>query len=176
MRMIIDGYNLLRTMRQLRKQEPPGVLENERNWLLNWLADLLKQTRDPKPEVTLVFDGKNSPSARANPSSIQRGIHVVFATQGEADDWIELEVGQSSSPKSLAVVSEDKRIVQFARKKGCKTLSCFDLEDFLAQWAGEKVAPESEKPSSAGPEDLRMLEELMRSEKAKASFKKLSEL
>jgi predicted RNA-binding protein with PIN domain len=106
----------------------PRSLEPARRRLL----DLLRHAHDLEADrVTVVFDAAHAP-ALAAAEEVVHGIQVRFAVGlDQADDLIELLIRQAPSPRELAVVSNDRRIQQAARRRGCTVLGCGDYLDVL---------------------------------------------
>src|SRR5262249_26446922 len=113
---IIDGYNLLYALGAMPERAGPGALENARQSLLGLLAGGFG---DEAGCVTVVFDAAQAP--RGVPAACEyRGVQVRFAVQQEeADDLIELLIRQSSAPRRLTLVSDDRRLKEAARRRDC---------------------------------------------------------
>src|SRR4051794_15010603 len=113
---VIDGYNLLHAMGALGGKAGPHGLEKARGRLLGMLHGAMGEESSA---VTVVFDAAHAPPGSARDQDAH-GIHVKFATgKQEADDVIEQLIRQSSSPKTLHVVSDDHRLHQAAKRRGC---------------------------------------------------------
>jgi predicted RNA-binding protein with PIN domain len=124
---VIDGYNLLHAMGVLGGRVGPGGLEKARARLLGLLAGAFKAESSA---VTVVFDAAKALPG-GEPEIEDRGLHVVFAVgKQEADDVIERLIRLASAPKSLHVVSDDRRVQQAARRRHGVALGC---EEFLLQ-------------------------------------------
>ena len=83
-------------------------------------------------DVTVVFDA-SVPPGDFPISSTYRGLRVIFAYGDEdADSRIEYILGHDSSPKSLTVVSSDRRIRDAASRRRARPLTAdafLDLKD-----------------------------------------------
>ncbi|MFQ3592105.1 MAG: hypothetical protein SNJ82_02820, partial [Gemmataceae bacterium] len=75
---------------------------------------------------------------------------AVFSYEREADDLIEDRVHKESDPARLTVVSDDQRIREAARRKGCVVLRCLDYaERHLLRGPTRAIAVEPpEKPAT----------------------------
>ena len=144
MRYLIDGYNLLHFLGLMPHREAPKGLERSRGKLLGMLHGAFGDRSD---QVTVVFDGRNAP-ADASLALEHKGIQVRFADQ--ADDLIELLIQRESTPRRLSVVSDDRRLQQAARRRGCPDLGCGPFLDALA--AGRpRAQPEAKDPAAKPP-------------------------
>jgi predicted RNA-binding protein with PIN domain len=127
---LIDGYNLLHAMGVLRGRVGPNGLEKARQRLLGLLAGGFG---DEATSVTVVFDAANAPPGAAEALEF-RGLHVRFAVrQDEADDLIEELLRRESAPRRVTLVSDDHRLQQAARRRGCSIQGCGDFLDWLAR-------------------------------------------
>jgi predicted RNA-binding protein with PIN domain len=134
---LIDGYNLLHAMGVMHGRLGPTGLEKARLRLLGLLAGTY--TAEEASRVTVVFD-----AAGAVPGATEvqehKGIHVRFAVKHpEADDLIEILIGHDSAPKQLAVVSDDHRLQQAARRRHCHVVGCADYLEWLSRHRRERL-------------------------------------
>ena len=116
MALIIDGYNLLNAAGLTERRSGKAGLRESRQALLNFLAWAIDSKELARTIV--VFDaGKNAP--RNLPRSVRyRGMTVKFAAQyDDADTLIEQLIRQDSAPRSLTVVSSDRRLQRAARRR-----------------------------------------------------------
>lgn len=160
MRFLIDGYNLLFAVwpaegRQLRAREWPRFRQR--------LLDRLRQRHGGSAEpVTVIFDASRAPSA-APPEEDYKGVHVRFAVgYPSADDLIEELIRTDSAPSRLTVVSDDRRLRDAARRRGCQVTGCLDYFEGVEHPPSPKE-PRNEpppKPEGPSPEEVeRWLEE-----------------
>jgi predicted RNA-binding protein with PIN domain len=106
---LIDGYNLLGTV---RKADEQYAAMNEAG-LCALLAEYLRRMRH---EGRIYFDG-TGPRDKAGLLSLGN-LEVIFTGPGvEADHRIAEEVEQSSAPKFLAVISSDREVRASAEKR-----------------------------------------------------------
>jgi len=127
---LIDGYNLLHAMGVLGGRLGREGLAKARLGLSGLLRGALKEDAS---RVTVVFDAAGAPPGLVGDQESQ-GIHVRFAIgQEQADDLIEFMIRESSAPKQLAVVSDDRRIRKAAQRRGCISVGCADFLDELAR-------------------------------------------
>lgn len=105
---LIDGYNLLRAV---QKQEEFSALTDVQ--MCRAISDYLSCVRD---RGHIVFDGVGPPDKAAFGGI--PGLEVYFSGPScEADDVIEEKIADNSAPKSLVVVSSDRRIRSAAAKR-----------------------------------------------------------
>jgi predicted RNA-binding protein with PIN domain len=152
---LIDGYNLLFAYlgvppsRKLSK-----ALERARRRLL----ELLRSGHIEQPgDVTVIFDAAHAPPGA--PAELDHhGIHVAFAVHHErADDLIETLIRQTSTPRQLTVVTDDRRIQQAARRRHCTVRGCADYLEALERSSPErssKPEPSAAKPQTVSGEDM----------------------
>jgi predicted RNA-binding protein with PIN domain len=125
---LIDGYNLLHAIGLLSGKVSRTGLERARGRLLGLLHGALG---DEAKQVTVVFDAARAPPG-ADAEQDYHGIQVRFAVgELEADDLIEQLIRKASAPKQLAVVSDDLRIQEAARRRRCTVLGCSAFLDTL---------------------------------------------
>jgi uncharacterized protein len=124
--LIIDGYNIVAPI------APPGRggdsmwLHHERMGLIRRLAQRLPQA--VRERTCVVFDAKDPPRSLPGTDEVAdrfvfEDIEVRFAVDyDEADDLIEELIISETVPKSLMVVSSDRRIQTAATRRGAMTL------------------------------------------------------
>ncbi len=117
--LVIDGYNLLRAIQNLTEHS-----SNITDVQLCQIVD--EYLYRIKKRGSIVFDGVGPREKEA--FNNLRNLEVVFSgTSHEADDVIEKLVRQSSAPKMLTVVSNDRRIKAAAKKRKATTVDCVDF-------------------------------------------------
>jgi hypothetical protein len=102
--------------------------------------------------VRVVFDGQAAPAE--TPEADYRGLRVRFAYKATADDAIEEELSRTP-PGGAVVVSDDARLHEAARRRGCPAWGCMKFVDWLIEPAKvpRASAPAAEKPEPAGAEE-----------------------
>src|SRR5262249_22660364 len=114
---LIDGYNLAHAMNLMSGALGPQGLEVARLKLLDHVC------RAPDKKICVVFDASASP--RNAPSrQVYKGILVLFAKRGSADDLIEELIAEERYPEDLIVVSDDNRLRLAGHRRGCSLLGC----------------------------------------------------
>ncbi len=109
MPLLIDGYNLLGA---IHKSEEQHALMDEAG-LCRMVSDFLRRMRK---DGRMYFDG-TGPRDKSAVTGLSN-LEVIFSGPGvEADDRIEEEIEQSTSPRFLTVVSSDRRIRDSAGKR-----------------------------------------------------------
>jgi predicted RNA-binding protein with PIN domain len=148
MRYLIDGYNLMHAVwpaeaRQLRPRAWPRFRQR--------LLDRLRKSEPEATSITVVFDSAAS-RADAPAGEEFHGIHVRFAAgYPSADDLIEELIRTDSAPSQLTVVSDDRRLRDAARRRGCAVCGCLDYFESL----GRPPAPAGDVPETNGkPEEV----------------------
>jgi uncharacterized protein len=137
MHYLIDGYNLLYQVGRLQAGRS-AHLESARLELLRLLQSRLKEE---DARVTVVFDAQGAP-ARVREEQEYHGIEVRYTRREEADDLIETMIRSAPSPQRLTVVSNDRRLKEAARRRGCLVMECLDFW----VWLTERPRPDSPLP------------------------------
>lgn len=134
---LIDGYNLMHAAGAVGgKKLGPEAFRRRRRQFLNKLADAMGGER--ARQTTIVFDATSPPKDFALESSY-KGLSLIFALGDEnADARIEHLIGQHSAPKSLTVVSSDRRIRQAATRRKANTIKADDFLDLVDRWKAQK--------------------------------------
>jgi predicted RNA-binding protein with PIN domain len=153
MRFLIDGYNLLHAVwpaegRQLRARAWPRFRQR--------LLDRLRDRHATRAgAVTVVFDAKRSPP-RGSAEETSGDVRVRFAVgYPSADDLIEELIRTDSVPARLTVVTDDRRLREAARRRGCTVAGCLDYIENLEHPppARPAEAPPA-KPEGVAPDEV----------------------
>ncbi len=118
---IVDGYNLIYRIKELKKQQP---LERRRRILISSL-EKFKLSMSPRNRVTVVFDGKENVYPLTKLSEI---IEIVFSKLTNADEVIKKMVYSTKAVKNIVVVTDDREIINYIKKLGAKHMAG---DDFL---------------------------------------------
>lgn len=137
--LLIDGYNLLHAAGWACAGLPKGRLEAARRQLIDWLADAPAR-KSGAARFLVVFDAQKSP--HSSPPADHRGVEVRFAHRQTADDLIEAILNDGASRGRVAVVSNDGRLHESARRRGAEGWSCQRFMDWLLEYEGGGGAPE----------------------------------
>jgi uncharacterized protein len=118
MHLLIDGYNLLHVTDLFGQGAAAGTLQGSREALLAFLARALNDRE--RKQTTIVFDAAGAPPGL--PTIVPwEGITARFARgYDDADALLEELIEQHPAPKSLTVVSGDRRVQRAARHRGAK--------------------------------------------------------
>jgi predicted RNA-binding protein with PIN domain len=125
MRLLIDGYNLMFAVGLLGKRFGPDGFRKVRQRFLNDLAAALGPIE--AHQTTVVFDAAAPPDDGPR-ELVHKGITVLFAVDDDdADSRIERLIAHHPSPRTLTVISSDRRIRQAAtrRKARVETADAF---------------------------------------------------
>jgi predicted RNA-binding protein with PIN domain len=143
---LIDGYNLLHAA-GFAGAGKASRFKHTRNRFLNWIADA-GPVKAGTACVRIIFDAQNGAGdPREQP---YRGLFVRFAFQQTADDLIETLLAAETTPASVAVVSNDSRLREAARRRGAASWTCEAFIDWLE--TGSPGPGVSAAPSPAIPE------------------------
>ncbi|MBM3978920.1 MAG: hypothetical protein FJ304_01290 [Planctomycetes bacterium] len=145
MTFLIDGYNLMFAAGLAGRTTPAAHFERARARFLDWLAD----GATGRAELRVVFDAQQAPAASLE--SAHRGVRVRFAFRQTADDLIEQILATEPRADRLAVVSNDARVREAARRAGSAVTSCEEFMDWLVLGERGASAPCSDKPEEDKP-------------------------
>lgn len=138
MRFIIDGNNLLHALGKLTARSTLSAFDAARRWLAG------RAREAHRTEVIIVFDGQPPPRQRRDEPGPPR---VVFSGRATADDVIEELIRSDTGPRQLTVVSDDLRLREAARHRGCVSLRCLDYaEEHLLGGGRQQAAPRPVAP------------------------------
>ncbi|MFC1699724.1 NYN domain-containing protein [Candidatus Omnitrophota bacterium] len=131
MKYIIDGYNLIHQVPELKGKR----LRSQREWLIRRLESAQAQNKQFK-ELTVVFDG---PSQVVAPQ-IHSPVRVIFSRGADADKKIKQMIESSTFARDITVVSDDREVRFYISSVGAKKSS---VREFL-----NKVNQPSKQKSS----------------------------
>lgn len=118
MPLLIDGYNLLHVTGIFGGGEGPGTFQRTREALLNFLAASLDE--DERTTTTVVFDAAEAPPGLPD-TLVHKQLQVRYARDyPDADSLIEELIEAFPAPRTLLVVSSDRRIQRAARRRRAK--------------------------------------------------------
>ena len=121
-----------------RAGEPTRIVSSQAPPVPEHLADALGPERCR--ETTVVLDA-TTPPADFPLESVYQGLNLVFALGDEnADARIETLIAAHSAPKSLTVVSSDRRIRQAAQRRRARSLTADEFLDLLERFQNHQAA------------------------------------
>lgn len=153
--IIIDGYNLLHTLGTRRSLGGPGNLQRAREELAGRIAARLEP--EQRMRTTIVFDSNSENRDLPEVLDVQ-GIRVEFARGfADADSKIEHMLQQHSAPRSVVVVSNDRRVRQAAERRRARPVDCESWFDSLESSQRQAEAePAKGEPAEAMKEGAEM--------------------
>lgn len=145
--IIVDGYNLIRRLPDLRWYERES-LEAGRAALVQMLAAYRRVRGHHR--ITVVFDGGANATGSHGPQRAA-GIDVRFSPPGQTADGVIVRLAQEGRTGTL-VVSSDRAVARAAAAAGAAAASC---EEFaarleaaaLAALKGGELDDEDERPA-----------------------------
>src|SRR5262245_17620996 len=146
MRFLIDGYNLMHAMGLLNGPVGPHGLAKARAAFFGRLTTVHTDI----DTVTVVLDARGA-LAGADEEETHGSVQVCYTLREEADDFIERRIAHDSAPARLVVVSNDHRLRDAAKRRGCDSWSCGDYVDWLERTQRERFRTkptEPDKPAS----------------------------
>jgi predicted RNA-binding protein with PIN domain len=126
MKIIIDGYNLIRQSESLRRFERYSLEEGRRE-LIRRLS-LFKRLRGHT--VIVVFDGWISGSAREERHN-EGGITIIYSKRGEKADEVIKRLAMKGG-SAITVVTSDRSIADFIGRRGNVTIASPEFEDRIS--------------------------------------------
>ncbi len=123
--------------------------------------------RQTKTKILLVFDG-NPDLNFIGPDFQQKKFSVIFPSSGgNADETIKDLIIELSDRRRWFVVSSDREIKSFARRKGIKPLSCREFDRLLKKTFREhrKIRELVKKEPSLSPLEIEQWLERFKGEK-----------
>jgi predicted RNA-binding protein with PIN domain len=118
MQIIIDGYNLIFALRQMREDESRFDPNLQREKLLELL---LRYKRRNPVRIHVVFDGRRTDYRSIMTGNVGGILCSYTPPEVEADELMMELIQDSSAPKSLLIVTGDRKIRSLAHKRRCKT-------------------------------------------------------
>ena len=136
MRIIIDGYNLIRRVPELREIDRAD-LEEARESLLR---ELSAYRSGKGHRITVVFDGAGSVHLGGSREKVA-GITVVYSAQGRSADQAMGEMFRNG--QADVAVSADREVAETARRAGVTPVTpehCWDRvqEEAYRRYKGEE--------------------------------------
>jgi predicted RNA-binding protein with PIN domain len=123
LRIIIDGYNLIRQSLTLRSYDYLDIAKG-REKLIEKLAHYRTLKHHP---ILVVFDGWQEGNP-AEQRTEEKGIDIIYSKRGEkADELIKRLV--SKSREELIVVTSDREITHFCKSKRCEVIPSPSFEE-----------------------------------------------
>jgi len=146
MRVIVDGYNLIRNSSYLSQIERQD-LEAGRRELLRRLSEYQRRKGH---QVLVVFDAAESAYSSRRHERIA-GISVTFSRKGETADEV-IKGLASAGREGLVIVTSDRELATFAEKHGSFAIAADEFEqrmtpsaEFLAKEKQEEEEEEMDR-------------------------------
>ena len=142
MRVIVDGYNLIRNSPDLSRIERVD-LGAGRQELLRRLG---QYQRRKGHQVLVVFDAAESIYSSRRQERIG-GVSVTFSRKGETADEV-IKGLASSGREGVVIVTSDRELASFAERQGAYTISVVEFEQRMLALPAfpEKDIQEQEEP------------------------------
>ncbi|UCB57660.1 MAG: NYN domain-containing protein [Candidatus Omnitrophota bacterium] len=148
MKYIIDGYNMIHKMSQLRGK----ALRTQREGLIAFL-ERAQEKEERLKDLTVVFDGRRD----ILPYPAHSNVKVIFARGTDADAKIGQMIESSSFARDIAVVSDDRRVRSYAGRHKAKKIS---VKEFLKKLSSSCAKKDAFK--LGGAEAVKINQELER--------------
>src|SRR5262245_23498364 len=138
MRLLIDGYNVIRRSSILSERERES-LEAGRRALLGLLG---RFARDRGDQFTVVFDGAGPGSSTGSGD-----VRIIFSSARESADRVLIRM---AGAQGGAVVSDDREVLRAAARVGAV---CITAREFLARLEAVEGAPRDGLETEKDAED-----------------------
>ena len=123
LRIIIDGYNLIRQSSTLRSLDSLDITKG-REKLIEKLSHYRRLKRHP---ILVVFDGWQEGNFTEQRTK-EKGIDIIYSKRGEkADEVIKRLV--SNRREELIVVTSDREIINFCKSRRCEVIPSPSFEE-----------------------------------------------
>lgn len=138
MRILIDGYNMLRTspnFSRLNKDKDVETMRNE----LNQLLRAYKKVKGH--EITIVYDSATGGLFGKQESYKSAGIKEIFTAKGESADDVIKRIA-IKNPQGLVVVTADSDVAVICAKAGATVISPWEFEEkifFARYWLSKGI-------------------------------------
>ena len=145
---LIDGYNAIKQVKSLNRIRSL----NEARVALIKSIQAKRLLKSKNNQITVVFDGKRDLSLTGQADKIRGDspLNIIFSKGESADEVIKRMVQDSSRPRQIIVVSDDKGIVYLTNSLGAKAVS-------PAEFLREEQKPRPEKQyTKTRPEPLKI--------------------
>ncbi len=150
MRTLIDGYNLMFADGLPAKRPGTDVFRKARQRFLDKLARGLGPFE--ASQTTVVFDATDHP-ANLPAVTMYKGMTILFAVDDDdADARIERLIAEHSAPKTLRVVSTDRRIRTATSRRKARAMTADEFLVSLDERKPQKPIP-SPPLAASGPRD-----------------------
>ena len=143
-RLIIDGYNLIRHSPVFAELERDS-LEEGRRGLVEALGQYKRKTGH---QLTVVFDGTD-PNPLSPRHSRQRGVEVLFSRSGQTADEVIAALVRKERERAV-VVTSDRALAFQAEQSGCVVVSSPEFALRLLDDSLPDRPMEEEEPGSPG--------------------------
>ena len=146
MKVLIDGYNLMYARGLLDQRVGRDGFRKARERFLDELATALGPL-DVR-QTLVIFDAAGAPP-NVPARETRKGLSIEFAVDvAEADALLEELISKHSAPRTLTVVSSDRRIRDAARRRGAVSLSC---DEFLDRLDSNRARSNDREPVAETP-------------------------
>ena len=127
MRIIIDGYNLIRQSDFFRRYEKQSLEEGRRS-LISHLAEYKNKKGH---NITVVFDGWES-GAPQEERNREKNISVIYSRRGEKADEVIKRLADASAEETV-IVSSDREIASYVSRRGKTVLTSGEFEMLMGK-------------------------------------------
>ncbi len=145
MRIIIDGYNLIRQSDRLRAHDRRS-LEAGRNALIQLLIPF---RRERQHGITVVFDAWDA-GGPVEERDRQSGIDIIYSRRGrKADDVIKEIIARGTGEETL-VVTSDREVADYVTRRGATVVPSPAFESVVFRFNIGAASDVKEEASSEG--------------------------
>jgi predicted RNA-binding protein with PIN domain len=128
---LLDGYNIIHQLPVLARKD-----FDEARAAFVRLIEIHRPQGSVKNSINLIFDGK---PGLAPP--VSSAVKIIFTQEESADDRIKRMVDESSNPRRIIVVTDDRAIQYSVRSAGAKVMG-------VQEFGGKLTAKDTKVKSS----------------------------
>ncbi len=132
-----------------------GQLQEAMSGLIAVLNRFVKLT---SKEITVVFDGKKREGVNISEESHDR-IGSVYSLNETADDIIMKRIKMSKTPADLTVITSDKQIISYVKRRGSKVMHSEHFELLVTETLKVSSETQTAVPVREKRADISLTEE-----------------
>ena len=144
--LLIDAFNVMYKFSEIEDCMHSGELEKARKLLIRRMQ-ALESAWKKELEIHLFVDGKKTPGSPTEHEKAER-IFLYYSMDLSADHQIKKFIREHPSPGNLKVITSDKDILHYAKKRRCETESS---EQFV-EWVDSVINGAQHQPAAAANE------------------------
>ncbi len=150
--LLVDGFNLIYKLTWLEDHMHRGRLDSAMRGLLETLHEYTSRQKK-SPAVYVFFDGKKNKGDETNQEEVS-GMQVYYSHDLSADFLIEQYIKSARSPGEIWLVSSDKKLVEFARRRKVHHHTAEAFAKMLVEGPAPNREPDKDVNPRVTPKDV----------------------